>query len=111
MQDNKSVCAVVMICTTLFDVKFELEKYGSNRDESIIICTCQMYLQCKFGDGTSVTCRDIAHMCFFYDDPKTKYSRSGDLLYYCIMYVCMYKNLCSRGSLQPRLSRKRYDQL
>ena len=28
-----------------------------------------------------------------------------------IMYVCMYKNLCSRSSLQPRLSRRRYDQL
>ena len=27
------------------------------------------------------------------------------------MYVCMYKNLCSRSSLQPRLSRRRYDQL
>jgi len=26
------------------------------------------------------------------------------------MYVCMYKNLCLRGSLQPRLSLRRYDQ-
>jgi len=26
------------------------------------------------------------------------------------MYVCMYGNLCSRNSLQPRLSRRRYDQ-
>ena len=24
------------------------------------------------------------------------------------MYVCMYENLCSRSSLQPKLSRKRY---
>ena len=40
-------------------------------------------------------------------------SKAGAQLGVCgmlvCMYVCMYGNLCSRNSLQPRLSRRRYD--
>ena len=39
------------------------------------------------------------------------YTRMLNRLWILLLYVCMYKNLCSRSSLQPRLSRRRYDQL
>ena len=64
--------------------------------------------------------KSLTPICLFTMQPPRLYNRdklsylicqnSARPCMYVCMYVCMYGNLCSRNSLQPRLSRRRYDQ-